>query len=61
METANARTDVAVVGGGMAGPTAVRYPAGSGANVALFGRAPYLGGRAATRNIHTSRTDRGSA
>ena len=53
METANTRTDVAVVGGGMAGPTAACYLAGSGANVALFGGAPYLGGRAATRNIRT--------
>jgi phytoene dehydrogenase-like protein len=61
METANARTDVAVVGGGMAGPAAACYPAGSGANAALFGRATYPGRRAATRNIHTSRTDRGSA
>jgi hypothetical protein len=51
METANTRTGVAVVGGRMAG---------SGANVALSGRAPYPG-RAATRNIHTSRTDGGSA
>ena len=61
METANTRTDVAVVRSGMAGPTAACYLARSGANVAVFGRAPYLGGRAATRNIHTSRTDRGSA
>jgi phytoene dehydrogenase-like protein len=62
MGTANARTDVAVVGGGMAGLlTAACYPAGSGANAALFGRAPHLGGRAATRNVRTGRTDRGSA
>jgi phytoene dehydrogenase-like protein len=61
MEPANARTDVAVVGGGMAGDPAACYLAGSDANVALFERAPYLGCRAATRNIHTSRTDRGSA
>ena len=47
METANTRTDVAVVGGGMAGLTAACYLARSGANVALFGRGPYLGGRAA--------------
>jgi hypothetical protein len=53
METANARTDLAVVGGGTAGPSAARCPAGSGANVALFGRAPFLGGREATPNIHT--------
>jgi phytoene dehydrogenase-like protein len=53
METANTRTDVAVVGGGMAGLTAACFLARSGANVVLFGRAPYLGGRAATRNIHT--------
>ena len=37
----------------MAGLTAACYLAGSGANVALFERAPYLGCRAATRNIHT--------
>jgi phytoene dehydrogenase-like protein len=66
METANTRTDVAMVGGGMAGLPTARYLARSGANVALFERAPYLGGCAATRNIHTmpygSRiTDRGSA
>jgi phytoene dehydrogenase-like protein len=52
METANARTDVAVVGGGTAGLTAACNLAGSGANAALFERAPYLGCRAATRNIH---------
>ena len=61
MEAANIRTKVALVGGGIAGPTAACYLAGSGANAASFGRAPYLGGRAATRNIRTSRTDRGSA
>lgn len=61
METATARTDLAVVGGGMAGLTAACYLARSGANVALFGRTPSRGGRAATRTMHTSRTDRGSA
>ena len=53
METANTRTDVAMVGGGVAGLTAACYLARSGANVALFERTPYLGGRAATQNMHT--------
>jgi phytoene dehydrogenase-like protein len=53
METANARTDAAVVGGGTAGLTAACDLAGSGANAALFERVPYLGCRAATRNIYT--------
>ena len=61
METANTRTDVAVVAGGMAGLAAACDLAGSGADVALVGRAPCLGGRAATRTMHTSRTDRGLA
>ena len=61
METANARTDVAAVGGGTAGLTAACDLAGSGAKAPPFERAPYLGGRAATRTIHTSRTGRGSA
>jgi heterodisulfide reductase subunit A-like polyferredoxin len=53
METANARTDLAVVGGGTAGPSAACCPAGSGAKAALFGRAPFLGGRAAAPNTST--------
>lgn len=61
METENTRTEVAVVGGGMAGLTAACYLATLVPDLALFGRAPYLGGRASTQNIHTGRTDRGSA
>ena len=53
MEKANARTDVAVVGGGTTGLAAACDPGGSGVNAALFERAPYLGCRAATRNIHS--------
>jgi phytoene dehydrogenase-like protein len=53
MEQKPAQTGVAVVGGGMASLTAACYLARYGANVVLFERAPYLGGRAATRNIHT--------
>ena len=51
MESANTRTDVAVVG--TAGLTTACDLARSGANAALFERAPYLGGHAATQNIHT--------
>lgn len=58
METADARTDVA--GDEMAGLAAC-YLARTGANAAPFGRAPRLGGHRATRDIHTSLTNQGSA
>src|SRR5918997_4943504 len=48
METRNTQTNVAVVGGGMAGLTAACYPARAGVGVTVFEKAPYLGGRAAT-------------
>jgi phytoene dehydrogenase-like protein len=49
METRDAHANVVVVGGGMAGLTAACYLARGGLEVTLFERAPYLGGRAATR------------
>ena len=48
METRNTQTNVAVVGGGMAGLTAACYLARAGVGVTVFEKAPYLGGRAAT-------------
>lgn len=49
MQTRNARTEVVVVGGGMAGLTAACYLARGGLGVTLFEKAAYVGGRAATR------------
>jgi phytoene dehydrogenase-like protein len=49
MEPKLAQTDVAVIGGGMAGLTAACYLARGGREVTLFERADRLGGRAATR------------
>ena len=49
MEPKPAQTEVAVVGGGIAGLTAACFLARGGAEVTLFEKAPRLGGRAATR------------
>ncbi|HYH45430.1 MAG TPA: NAD(P)/FAD-dependent oxidoreductase [Thermoanaerobaculia bacterium] len=49
MEPKPAQTEVAVVGGGIAGLTAACFLARGGAEVILFEKAPTLGGRAATR------------
>ena len=49
MDPKLAQTDVAVVGGGMAGLTAACFLARAGAEVTLFEKAPALGGRAVTR------------
>lgn len=51
MEPMLAQTDVAVVGGGMAGLTCACYLAREGVEVTLFEKAPILGGRAATQGI----------
>jgi phytoene dehydrogenase-like protein len=50
-ETRSPQTDVVVIGGGMAGLTAACYLARAGVGVTLFEKAPYLGGRAATREF----------
>lgn len=49
MEPKLAQTGVAIVGGGMAGLTAACYLARAGVDVTVFEKAPYPGGRAATR------------
>jgi len=49
MEPKPAQTEVAVVGGGIAGLTAACFLARGGAEVILFEKAPTLGGRAAAR------------
>lgn len=49
MQLDGARTDVVVVGGGMAGLTAATYLARSGLSVAVLEKASALGGRASTQ------------
>jgi phytoene dehydrogenase-like protein len=50
-QTRSSQADIVVIGGGMAGLTAACYLARAGAGVTLFEKAPYLGGRAATREF----------
>jgi phytoene dehydrogenase-like protein len=50
-QTRFSQADIVVIGGGMAGLTAACYLARAGAGVTLFEKAPYLGGRAATREV----------
>jgi phytoene dehydrogenase-like protein len=53
------KTDVVVVGGGIAGLTAACYLARAGAGVTLFEKAPKLGGRAASQSFEGFRFNRG--
>jgi phytoene dehydrogenase-like protein len=59
MEQKLVQTDVAVVGGGMAGLTAACYLARAGVGVDVFEKAPILGGRAATREAEGFMFNRG--
>jgi phytoene dehydrogenase-like protein len=58
-ETRSSQADVVVTGGGMAGLTAACYLARAGVGVTLFEKAPYLGGRAATREYNGFLFNRG--
>jgi phytoene dehydrogenase-like protein len=58
-QTRSSQADIVVIGGGMAGLTAACYLAGAGAGVTLFEKAPYLGGRAATREYNGFLFNRG--
>ena len=58
-ETRSSQADVVVIGGGMAGLTAACYLVRSGVGVTLFEKAPYLGGRAATREYNGFLFNRG--
>jgi phytoene dehydrogenase-like protein len=58
-ETRSSQADVVVIGGGMAGLTAACYLARAGERVTLFEKAPYLGGRAATREYNGFLFNRG--
>ena len=58
-ETRSSQADVVVIGGGMAGLTAACYLARAGVGVTLFEKAPYLGGRAATREYNGFLFNRG--
>lgn len=59
METQITQTDVAIIGGGLAGLTAACYLARAGTDVTLFEKASNLGGRAATQNYDSYRFNRG--
>jgi phytoene dehydrogenase-like protein len=59
MEQKPAQTEVAVVGGGIAGLTTACFLARKGAQVTLFEKAPTVGGRGATRESGAFRFNRG--
>jgi phytoene dehydrogenase-like protein len=59
VEARSSQTDVAVVGGGMAGLTAACYLARAQMEVTVIEKAPYLGGRAATQKFDGYRFNRG--
>jgi phytoene dehydrogenase-like protein len=59
MVSQDTQTDVVVIGGGMAGLSAVSYLAKAGIAVTLFEKAAGLGGRAATQQYDEYRFNRG--
>jgi len=60
METSDISTDVAVIGGGLAGLSAATYLARAGIDVTLFEKANHLGGRAATQEYKGYAFNRGA-
>ncbi|HTI15974.1 MAG TPA: NAD(P)/FAD-dependent oxidoreductase [Dictyobacter sp.] len=60
METTHISTDVAIIGGGLAGLSAATYLARAGMDVTLFEKSQNLGGRAATQQYEGYAFNRGA-
>src|SRR4051812_45333186 len=60
MDSQLTQTDVAIVGGGLAGLSAAAYLARAGVAVTVFEKASNLGGRAATQSVDGYALNRGA-